>query len=152
MDPLTIGAFRQDYPEFTNDVDYPDASLTYWLNIATMMLNANRWDENLNMGLELFMAHHLVLEKMSRDTAKVGGWPGLNKGAISGETTNAGSVSYDTNSVIEADAGHWNYTIYGTRFIHLVRMFGAGPIQIGPGCGSATGAWSGPVTGLPWFK
>jgi hypothetical protein len=152
MDALTIGTFRQDYPEFANDVNYPDSALTYWLNIATQMLNPRRWDDQLNIGLELFMAHHLVVEKFNLDTANVGGWPGLNTGVVSSESPGGVSLSYNTEAVLEPDAGHWNYTVYGTRFISMVKMFGAGPIQVGPGGCSGNGAWSGPVTGFPWYK
>lgn len=155
MDPMTIAMFRSDLPEFSNTNDYPDGSLTYWLNVANMMLNADRWGDTLNLGLEQFMAHHIVMEKLALDTAAVGGYPGLNKGVVSGESPGGASLSYDTNSVIEPDAGHWNYTIYGTRFIRLTRMFGAGPIQIGAGMdGGCEGnlPWWGPISGQgPFF-
>jgi hypothetical protein len=38
--------------------------------------------------------------------------------------------AYDTTAGIVPEAGHWNLTTYGMRFIQLVLMFGAGPIQV----------------------
>jgi len=45
------------------------------------------------------------------------------------------------------NAGHWNLTVYGTRFIRFAKMFGAGPIQIGIGYNPSPfggPAWPGP--------
>jgi hypothetical protein len=155
MDPMSISIFRGDLPEFANTNDYPDGMVTYWLNAANLMLRADRWGEALNLGLEQFIAHHIVMEKLGLDTAAVGGYPGLNKGVVSGESPGGVNLSYDTNSVIEVGAGHWNYTIYGTRFVYMMRMFGVGPIQVGAGMdGSCDGGlpWAGPISGQgPFF-
>src|SRR5208282_2001507 len=88
------------------------------------------------------------------DAARTGGWPGISKGAISSEAAGAVNISYDTQVTMEEDAGHWNNTVYGTRFIRICKMHGAGPVQIGPGLGLAGTvpgyntnvgrAWSGP--------
>jgi hypothetical protein len=151
---MDIGTFRQDYTEFTDTTKYPDGLLTYWLNIAIALLNPNRWQDQLDMATELFMAHNIMIEKMARDTAAVNGWPGYAKGPLSSESPGGTSLSYDTSAVQELDAGHWNYTVYGTRFIRLARMFGAGPIQIGAGCdwGVGQGFFLGPVASLGWYQ
>jgi hypothetical protein len=51
---------------------------------------------------------------------------------VSGENAGQVSVSYDTTAGIEPDAGQWNLTSYGIRFIGLARLLGAQPTQIGP--------------------
>lgn len=149
---MTIDIFREDMTVFASETDYPDDSLTYWLNVATMMLRPERWNDALNLGIEMFMAHHLVLDKLNQDTAAVGGYPGLNKGVVSSQSTGGVSLSYDTSSVLEPDAGHWNYTIYGSRFIQLIKMMGAGPIQVGAG-GDVPGItpWLGPLNQFTGF-
>jgi hypothetical protein len=58
------------------------------------------------------------------------------------------SVSFATGESTEKDAGHWNTTIYGTRFIRMAKLMGSGPMQIGIGCWvppfNASGAYPGP--------
>lgn len=154
MDPMTIAMFRIDLPEFSNTNDYTDGMVTYWLNAANLMVNADRFGDALNLALEQFIAHHIVMEKLAMDTAGVGGYPGLNKGTISSESPGGVNLSYDTNSVLELDAGHWNYTIYGGRFVRMMRLFGAGPIQVGAGMNGDCDnmPWFGPISGLgPFF-
>lgn len=160
---MDIATFRADLPEFANVTVYSDSMVTYWLNIAVLMLNPGRWGTDLlPHGLEQFMAHNIVLEKQALDTAGTGGWPGLAKGNISSESPGAVSLSYDTSVALEENAGHWNYTVYGQRFIKLARMMGAGGIQVGAGngnngaIGSGTGGnaaqgWSGPNTAPGWL-
>lgn len=149
---MTSAQFRADFPEFSSTAVFPDSGVNYWLNIATLMLNASRWGNLLDLGTELFIAHNIVLEAQAQQTSTVGGLPGLNRGAISAESVDKVSLSYDTNATLELEAGHWNLTVFGTRFIHLSRMMGAGPIQVGAGCGlgvagavSGSGAWPGPL-------
>ena len=72
--------------------------------------------------------------------------PGGRVGVLSSKGADGISASYDVGTSTEKDAGHWNLTTYGTRFIRLSRMFGAGPLQVGPSLGdSAGGAWPGPL-------
>lgn len=129
---VTVADFRAHYPEFGDAVAYPDAGVTYWLGVAGKLLNASRFSDMLDIATELFVAHNLVLERQAQRAAASAskGAPGLNKGAIASEAVGPVSASYDTSSGIEDGAGHWNLTTFGTRFISLVRMFGAGPIQI----------------------
>ena len=148
---VTATQFRTDYPEFKDANKYPDSSINYWLAVATLLLNTNRWNATiLILGTELYVAHNLVLEAEAQDQAKANGWPGLSKGVINSESAGAVTVSYDTEPALEKDAGHWNLTKFGTRFIKLARQAGAGPIYVGSDCspaGTITGAWSGPLIG-----
>jgi hypothetical protein len=50
-------------------------------------------------------------------------------GMVARKTVDKVSVTYDTASAMEEDAGHWNLTVYGTRFIRLARMVGTGGMQ-----------------------
>lgn len=151
---MTPAQFRTDYPEFADTTQYTDSSINYWINVAGLLLNAQRWGNALDLGTELFIAHHIAIETLNQQTAGVGGIPGLSKGAVSAESVDKVSLSYDVNSTIELNAGHWNLTTFGTRFIHLARMMGAGPVQIGA-CGGGLagsvngGAWPGVLT-PPW--
>ncbi len=145
---ITVAQFRADYPEFSSTTVYPDSQVNYWMNIAYILLNAGRWMRMLDMGAELFIAHNLALEARAQANASAGGIPGESTGPVSSKSVGPVSMGYDTTAGIEEGAGHWNLTIYGTRFIKLAKMFGAGPVQIGIGSApSYSGmAWSGPLT------
>jgi len=151
---ITAAQLRQDYPEFTSTTAYPDSSINYWINMATLMLNTNRWGAAsttstlaiYDIGMELFVAHNIVLEAKAQAEAAAGAPPGSSTGPVSSKSVGPVSVSYDTQAGIEKDAGHWNLTIYGTRFIKLAKQFGAGPIQVGvDACSWTSGAaYNGP--------
>ena len=152
---VQVSKFRNDFPEFANTAAYPDSSICFWMGIAGQFLNACRWGCNLALGAELYTAHMIVLEKKDVDAANAGGWPGISKGAINNEQAGQVSVGYEVVATLDEGAGHWGLTVYGSRFLRIARMMGAGPIQIGPcggwGAGSvpglyngAGGAWSGP--------
>lgn len=144
---ITPQQLRSDYPEFVSTTTYPNSQLEYWLKFAYLMLNADRWGEMLDLGAALFVAHHVTIEARNQATAANGDIPGEQTGPLSSKSVDKVSISYDTGSGIEPGAGHWNLTVYGTRFIRLMRMFGAGPIQIGIGqvpSGSGLG-WPGPI-------
>jgi len=143
---ITVAQFRQDYPEFASTSQYTPSAVTYWLNLAYAMLNTRRWGNQLDIAAELFVAHNLVLEARAQAESKNGGIPGQQVGPVNSKSVDKVSIGYDTGSGIETDAGHWNMSIYGTRFIRLAKMFGAGPLQIGIGAtptGTGLG-WSGP--------
>jgi hypothetical protein len=126
---LDAGQFRLDFPEFTNTTTFPDSSVNFWLGVAVKMLRESRWADLLDVGLELFMAHNLSLEK----AAASGGVPGIQYGAVSGKTVDKLSITYDATIGIVPDAGHWNLSTYGTRFLWMMNMAGMGPTQVGAG-------------------
>jgi hypothetical protein len=70
-------------------------------------------------------------------------------GIVSSKSVDKVSVSYDTSGAMEAGAGHWNLTTYGTRYIRLVKLVGAGPLQIGGSSSTqySAAAWAGPYYG-----
>lgn len=156
--PVGVDQFLEDLPAFdTGQVTDPNlvqidkSSIAFWLNIASKMLNQNRWPDPdiYNLGIEMFAAHHVALETLAARDMQVAGVPGVAAGIVAGKSAGDVSITYDTGSVVEFDAGHWNYTVYGKRFIRLARLAGAGPIQVNIGCGPgstgmATGAWPGP--------
>lgn len=142
----TVAQLRADFPEFASTSTYPASQVNYWLTLAYSMLNAGRWGRQLDFGVAMFVAHNLVLEARAQYEAANGGVPGGQVGALSSKSVDKVSISYDVSAGIETGAGHWNLSIYGTRFIRLARMFGAGPIQLGIGCAPSgfVGAWTGP--------
>ena len=144
----TVDQFRADFPEFADDTKYPDSQVSFWLAFAYQMLNPNRWMQILDIGAELFTAHNLVLEVTAVAQAQNGAPPGTVVGPVNARAVDGVSVSYDTASGVEMDAGHWNMSSFGTRFIRICRMMGAGPIQVG--IGRVPFGAAGGIGGSPW--
>jgi hypothetical protein len=150
----TVAQFQLDFPEFAvAGVPVLGApSIQFWLNFALTLLNQCRFGSFYYYAVELFVAHNLALEWWSTQGGP-GTVPGVAKGSIASTAAGNVSVAYNTAAVVELDAGHWNYTIYGQRLIRYIRMAGAGPIYVGVGNLSANswfqfalagGAWEGP--------
>ena len=127
---MDAATFRQHFPEFADAARYPDAQVQFWAGIGERMLNADRWAELLDHGLELFTAHHLVLAQQNQQAAATGAAPGASTGAIAGKTIDKVGVTYDTASAALEGAGHWNLTTYGTQYLQLSQMMGAGGLQL----------------------
>lgn len=153
---VTVSKFRTDFSEFSDTTAYPDQDVNFWLLVAVGdpaatppvngLLNERRLRSQYDLVTELFLAHNLSLEAKAKAEASNGAAPGVTTGPVSAKSVDKVSVSYDTGGGLELDAGHWNLTIYGTRFIRLVRLFGMGPIQIGVGATPwlAGPGWPGP--------
>lgn len=122
--------FRTNFPEFTSTVIYPDSQLTFWGAIAEKMVNLDRWGDMKPFGVELFVAHQLVIMKQNVDASNAGGTPGQTLGAATSKSVGEVSVGYDANVSMEVNAGHWNLSVYGKQFIRLLRMFGMGAVQL----------------------
>lgn len=123
---VTSAQLRSDFPEFANTTTYPDSLVNMWLTVANSLVNASRWMELTNLGLELVACHHLALSARDQAAATVGGIPGEVKGPTASKSVDKVSVSYDTSAVSLTDAGFWGMTRYGNQFLSLARMMGAG--------------------------
>lgn len=149
---VTINQFRTDFPEFGSTTKYPDGQLTFWLTLGSLLINVDRWGELVNFGVELYMAHNLVLGALAQESAAAGGVPGMATGILNSKSIDKVSAGYDTVSAAEQFAGNWNLTTYGQRYYRLLQQFGAGPLQIGagPGCAPVYGSFPGPSGWSAW--
>lgn len=129
-----VKSFRNDFPEFQDWNYYPDAQINFWLGIGNTLLNASAWGEILDHGLELFIAHHLAMARQNSAAAATGAVPGQATGVVTAKAVDKVSVAYDTSVGVLENAAHFNLTTYGTQFIYLARLVGAGGIQVS-GCG-----------------
>lgn len=127
---MTPSQFRQDFPEFASTTDYQDAQVSFWIGQAARLLPADRWEDSLDLGTELFTAHHLAIGRRDQIAAQAGGIPGMVSGPQSSKTVDKVSVSNDASLVSLADAGYWNATSYGIRFLQMARYVGAGGVQL----------------------
>jgi hypothetical protein len=127
---VTPAQLRSDFPEFANTTTYPDSLVNMWLTVANSLVNPIRWAELTNLGIELVTCHHLAISAKDQLAAAVGGAPGEVKGPTASKGVDKVSLSYDTGAVSMTDAGFWNMSAYGVRFLGLARMFGAGGLQV----------------------
>ncbi|MGI4812808.1 MAG: DUF4054 domain-containing protein [Janthinobacterium lividum] len=126
----TPAQFRTDFPEFSDSATYSDASIQMWLTVAASLVNARRWMELTNLGVELVTAHHLAIGSKDFRAATIGGLPGQVSGPMSAKSVDKVSASYDTAAVTEEGAGFWNMSAYGIRYLGLAKMLGAGGLQV----------------------
>lgn len=145
---VTTTQLRGDFPALKDPSVFPDEVLNFWLTVAQQMVNLDRWGNLWSLGVELFAAHHSIIDIYNQDTVNNGGIPGLNRGAINSESAGPVNLSYDTAGSSEEGGGHWNLTTYGTRYLHTARLMGAGPIYVGT-CGMAP-PFNGPAWAGPW--
>lgn len=123
-------AFRTMFPEFGDKPTYPDGSISFYLGLAVGFVNADAWGDNTDYGIGLFTAHHLSISARDQLAAEAGGVGGQVNGILSAKTVDKVSSSYDTASVSLVDAGFWNMTSYGIKFLMFARLLGAGGIQL----------------------
>lgn len=136
---MDAAQFRIDFPEFADTTAYPNGQVGFALSLATLLLNADRWADVLNYGIELFTAHQLALGAKNIEVSAFGGIPGAQVGVLSAKQVKDVSMSYDNSGAMEEGAGHWNLTNYGLRYIQLARMAGMGGYYAGAGCGYGWG-------------
>lgn len=127
---MDAAQFRTDFPEFADAAIYPDATVNLWLGVAGISLPADRWGALLDLGTELFIAHHLAVGAGNTKAAAAGGIPGSAGGVISSKSVDKVSVSYDTGAGTLEGGDFWNRTTYGIEFLRYARMMGAGGIQL----------------------
>ena len=123
-------SFRAQMPMFASVEGYPSAQFNFYLKLGVKLLPELRWDDLLDDGLALFVAHYLVLFKRSMLAADIGGDVGKVVGNETAKSVDSVSKSMDVSSVTLADAGQWNQTTFGVQFWQLAMMVGAGGVQL----------------------
>jgi|SRR6185369_1521408 len=145
---VTPQSFRQTFRMFKNPDVAPDDAIVYYTTLAMNALAGStmgtRFDAiSLDRAVSLYVAHSLTLD--ARDIDAIGGGqnqtptgavPGEIKGPATTKTVDKVSVSFDTKAVSWEDEAYWNQTRFGVELVNMIRMFGAGGIQLGtPGAG-----------------
>ena len=150
---ISVQQFRADFPEFGSSTQFTSSQVQFWLNAAYSFLNTRRWGRQLDIGAELYAAHNVAIEARAAASAANGGVPGEQVGPVNSKSVDKVSMGYDTSAGTVEGAGDWNLTVYGTRFMRMARMFGAGGIQIGIGAvpSNSGQGWPGPLT-TPGFS
>lgn len=127
---MDIAVFRTNFPEFADTVIYPDATITFWSELAEIMLPETVWKRVWIKACNLYVAHEITLAAQNVKTAAVGGAPGQSGGIANSKTVGSATISYDSTVQSEKDAGWWNRTTYGQQLYRLIKIFGAGCVQL----------------------
>jgi hypothetical protein len=128
---MDISAFRLAFPEFADEVRYPDAMITFWSSAGLLLLNETRWGDLLTHGLWLYVAHNITLGSADMAAGDSGVAPGRGVGGVmSSKGVDGVSVGYDTSSMTLEGAGNYNTTKYGREFWQLAMIVGMGGQQL----------------------
>lgn len=148
---VTPTSFREAFPAFSSTALFPDAQINIWLTFAVPLHNADRYGNLLDLAVQLFVAHNLVLERQSAAASAMGQAPGVIVGAQTSGSVDKVSWSRDGSAAMDPKNGHWNLSSYGMRWVQLVQIVGAGAVQLGVPSPEdpSVGAWPGPILG-PW--
>lgn len=127
-----IARFRSDFSEFSDKTKFQDDQIFFYIALARQLISIDRLGEVWSFALELFVAHNLVLELAARRNAlKSDSLPGMlgggGMGVQTSKTVGSASVTYSDASnsqyLMEPGAGHWGLTVYGMRYLNLIRLF-----------------------------
>ena len=123
---ISVEGFREAFPQFDIET-YPDARVQFWLDLAQKRLVKKRWGNIFEEGVYLFTAHYLTVERQ----AMIDGTGG-SVGAVTSESQSIGDTSfsqgYDTSAY--SKDGQMAATVYGQMYLDLVRIVGAGGVQL----------------------
>lgn len=141
---ITPSQFRIDFPEFADITVFTDAQITFWASIAVALVNECRWGDDLaTAGAELVVAFNLSLGAANQQTVMNGGIPGVGGGGpVTGMSVDKVSIEFDASAAAGSleRAGMWALNEYGVRYLTLLRLSGAGVMQVGGyDCGSPGG-------------
>lgn len=147
---IDVATFRQNFPAFASSAAYPDAEIQFWLTAAYVLHDPARWGDILDLGVQLYVAHNVAIDGAAGAGASGGGGiPGGVVGPVSSASVDKVSYSRDARAANLPDAGDFNLTTWGLRWYRLMRMAGAGPVQVGvpPGASNCPypGGWPGVI-------
>lgn len=124
--------FLEVFPQFSNKV--PTSVINFYLKLANSSLSYSRWGDSWEMGMNLFIAHHLTLylESIAGLDENSPIQQVLSRSLAAGLTASksAGSLSksYDYGSINDDFAGYgtWKLTLYGQQFASMAKLIGKG--------------------------
>lgn len=127
---MTVSQFRELYPAFSTEL-YPDLAVETRLALGEAFLAETVWKPQAVRlhAVGLYTAHFLAAYGSSASGGS-GKSEGSGMGVVSSKSVDGASISYDTGSTVEQGAGFWNSTPYGRELWQLMRVFGAGAIQL----------------------
>lgn len=149
---ITVDQFRTNFPEFSDANAYLDETVQFWFDIAALFMNAPRWGAALDIGTQLYAAHNLSLQYNATSLGAARQAPGSIVGTQTNGSIDKVSWARDASAAMMEGAGAYNLSSYGLRWYQMMKLMGAGAIQVGVPSASDQyydGAWPGPFP-APW--
>lgn len=114
--------FRATFPKFCDTSIYPDSVIDLWGNLATQLVDQEKFGTMYETALFLATCHFLTM---------FGSAAGDNTAAMQSKKVGSVSITYATSidSTIDG-AGLWNQTQCGRQLYHLIKLSGSGCIQL----------------------
>jgi Protein of unknown function (DUF4054) len=126
---VDVGTFRITYPAFADVLAYPTLAVQHWIDEASNNFDPIRWGGNFERGVALYTAHNLALNGPA-NSATPGVGAALGGGLVSSKAVGGVSVAYNYEVGAVERGGGWNLTLYGRQLLTLMRMVGAGVVQL----------------------
>lgn len=140
VDSQIVSDFRAYYPEFTDTTDWPEATVTRYLEEANGETGSKRWGSYVAnpasfraRGLYAYAAHKLVLGKM-REKAVAAGQAPQPANQVTSKQVGDESIQYAVTPPDASKAqavGDLDATLYGQEFLRLRRRAGSGAATTG---------------------
>lgn len=122
-----LARFTAMFPEFES-AGYSCSRIGAALDTAFAAIGEKRFGKQTEYGRFLYAAHFLSV--MGSGTRGDGTASGGAVGAIAGKSVGGASVSYDTGSTSDSEAGWFNATMYGKALWHLYKSYRRLPIVV----------------------
>jgi hypothetical protein len=127
-DPPT---FRLHFPAFADTTRYPDPTVQFFIDMATVMCSPGVWCNLQQMGVELMTAHFLAMQQYAMQGGTGPGMvPGMASGVRTSKSVSKVSVGYDASVTAMEGWGPWNYTIYGQQYAWYAQLVGTGGFEM----------------------
>lgn len=129
---FTVENFLEVFPQFSNKI--PTSVIDFYLKLANSSLSYSRWGDSWEMGMTLFIAHHLTLYLKSiagldeNSPAQQVINQSLAMGLTASKSAGSLSKSYDYGSINDDlnGWGAWKLTAFGQQFISIAKLMGKG--------------------------
>lgn len=132
--PFSKDEFLAFYPQFTGKV--PDIVLEAYIGMANACLSIERWNEQWQVGMSLYVAHFITLYLTTMDdpTAPASKVIAASKGAMgipASKSVGDVSISYDYSYLSTVSSwSSWLTTTYGQQFVTLAKLMGKGGMYV----------------------
>lgn len=128
---MDIAQFRLDFPQFSDETKYTDSMCTFWSELAEENLSVDVFPPKTYKSLvELYTAHHIVLQYADVFTSNIGGLPIGQAGAITGKDQGTVNYTFDGASAAIQNGGEFNVTEYGRQYLQLRNIYAKGGFLI----------------------
>lgn len=128
---MDITQFRLDFPQFSDETKYTDSMCAFWSELGESVNSPEVFpDEVYTKLIELYTAHHIVLQYKDIFTSGVGGVPVGDAGAMTEKSQGDVSYTFDGASASIANGGQFNVTEYGRQYLQLRNIYAKGGFVI----------------------